>query len=215
MIFQDRSDAGKKLSSLLKINQSEFENPIIIALPRGGVIVGYEIAKDFNIPLDIIGVRKLGAPQNPEFGIGAIAEEGIYFVNKEAVSFLRISPEKLNEIREMELKEIQRRLTKFRGNKPPTIVKDRTVLLVDDGIATGVTAIVGAKLLKKRGAKKIILSVPICAGQTADEIKSEHKEIDNIICVEMSYNMNAVGNWYENFNQTSDEEVIELLKKFV
>jgi putative phosphoribosyl transferase len=164
MVFTDRYDAGRQLVNLLK-NINMF-NPVVIALPRGGVPVGYEIAKYFNIPLDIVGVRKIGAPHNPEFGIGAIAEQGIYLINQEAVNHIKISEEQIKAIVETEQEELNRRLQKFRIPGQLTVVQDRTIILVDDGIATGVTAIAASRLLKKSGAREIVLAIPVCPLET-------------------------------------------------
>jgi putative phosphoribosyl transferase len=207
MVFADRYDAGRQLVPLLK--DLEMSGPVVIALPRGGVPVGYEIARYFNIGMDIVGVRKIGAPHNPEFGIGAIAEHGIFLLNQEAVNYLRISEEQIKDIVKKELEELNRRIEKFQVIKQITKVENRTVILVDDGIATGVTAIAASRLLRKSGAREIFLTVPVCPLET---YYSMQKEVDKVICVEKPEIMHAVGNWYKDFTQTTDEEVIALLQ---
>jgi putative phosphoribosyl transferase len=183
------------------------KDTIILALPRGGVVVGYEIAKKLNLPLDIVVPRKIGAPGNPEFAIGAVTETGEAILNEEVSG---ISDEYLKSEAKKEKGEAERRLKLYRGSRPPLDLENKTAVIVDDGLATGLTMRAAIKTAKKLGAKKIIVAVPIAPPETAELIKKESGEI---IYLETPLLFGAVGAFYKKFGQTTDEEVIELLKK--
>ena len=206
--FADRRDAGRKLAA--RLDKYAGDNPIVLALPRGGVPVGYEIAKALHAPLDVFVVRKLGAPQQPELGIGAIAPGGLLILDADLVRDLGIPEEVINRIVSNETAEMERRLHRFRGDRPLPDLKDRTVLLVDDGLATGVTAYAAIKALRQVGPRQIVLAIPVCATQTAHMIAPQ---VSEIVCLMTPPEFLAVGLWYANFEQTSDEEVIELLEQ--
>jgi len=209
MIFKNRVEAGEKLAAAL----GKFKNApdtIIIALPRGGVIVGYEVAKKLNLPLDIVVPRKIGAPGNPEFAIGAITETGEGIFDEMTVGTYGITESYLqNEIKK-EKAEAVRRLKLYRGTRPPLDLKNKTAILVDDGLATGLTMRAAIKTVKKLGANKIIVTIPVTSPEAAELIK---QECDEIIYLEAPAFFGAVGSFYEEFEQTADDEVIDLLSR--
>jgi len=206
--FRDRRDAGGKLARALEPYREEL--PAVFALPRGGVPVGYEVALALDAPLDVLVARKLGAPDQPEFGIGAVAPGGVRVLNEEAVRRLGIPEGYLARITEEETAEVERRLWHFRGGLPETPVAGRTAILVDDGLATGVTARAAVEALRLRGPGRIVLAAPVCAEQTA---RAFEPEVDRLVCLRCSPDLGAIGFWYADFDQTPDEEVISLLEE--
>lgn len=209
MIFHDRQEAGKKLSlALLKYKNDK--NTIILGLPRGGVVVAAEVAKALDLPLDIIVIRKMGAPMNSELAIGATDELGHTVLNEEIIESLEISENYLKEVKQKEQKMAEDRLNRYRGNKAPLSLKGKTAVLIDDGLATGATMRAAIHSVKEKKAKKVIVAVPVAPPETVEKLR---KEADEIICLDMPVFFGAVGAFYEIFDQTSDEEVIELLKE--
>jgi len=209
MIFQDRKQAGQKLAEKL----GEFKNQkdtIVLALPRGGVVTSFEIAKELNLPLDLVVPRKIGAPDNEEYAIGAITETGEGIFNQEAIGSLNITKEYLNKKVAEEKKEAQRRLTAYRQDRPLLNLENKTVIIVDDGIATGLTMRAAIKSVKEKKAKKVIVAVPVSAKDSLDIIQ---KEADEVIYLDAPLFFGAVGAFYQDFGQTTDEEVIELMNK--
>lgn len=210
MLYKDRQDAGQQLANTL-INYKD-RKPVVIALPRGGIVLGYEVAKALNAPLDIIVARKIGAPFQPEFGIGAIAPNGVCILDDESVKFVRASEAEIKRIVERETAEMNRRIKLYRGELPPPDLAGKTVIIVDDGLATGVTARAAVFSARQMNPEKIILAVPVSSPITADRFRKE-KELDKLICLSEPSDFYAVGACYENFEQVTDEEVINLLKK--
>ena len=206
--FEDRRDAGRRLAG--KLSRFEGEQPVVFALPRGGVPVGYEIARALGAPLDVFISRKLGAPGQPEFGIGAVAAGGVRILNQDVVRRLGIPDDYVEQITAQELAEVRRRLRYFRGERPETEVVGRTAILVDDGLATGVTARAAVQALRLRKPGRLVLAAPVCAAQTAALFK---RAVDELVCLESPSDLGAIGFWYKNFEQTSDEEVVELLER--
>jgi predicted phosphoribosyltransferase len=206
--FEDRRDAGRRLAG--KLSRFEDEQTVVFALPRGGVPVGYEISRALDAPLDVFVSRKLGAPGQPEFGIGAVAAGGVRVLNQDVVRRLGIPDDYVQEITAQELAEVGRRLRYFRGERPETEVVGRTVILVDDGLATGVTARAAVQALRLRKPRHLVLAAPVCAAQTADLFRTA---VDELVCLESPSDLGAIGFWYRNFEQTSDEEVVELLER--
>lgn len=207
MLFEDRKDAGQKLAR--KLIKHKEEKPIILSLPRGGVPVGYELAKHLNTNLNVIVSRKLGAPTKPEFGIGAISENNSKVIDNDSIKILNISEKELKEVIEKEQKELKRRVKLYRNGKRLQL-KDRVVILVDDGLATGVTSKAAIKAVKKLNPKKIIFAVPVCAFDTSEKFK---KRVDEFVCLAIPCEFISVGSWYKHFSQTKDDEVVRLLKK--
>lgn len=206
-MFQDRKEAGVKLAQALQ----EYRNSeaIVLGLPRGGVVVAYEIAKDLHLPLDILCPRKIGAPQNQEFAIGAITETGQGSFNEEVIKALGISSTYIQKEIEKQKHEADRRLKIFRGDRPALKVEGKEVILIDDGLATGLTMKAAIASLKEMNPSKIIVAIPVAPTDTAHEIKNA---VDHFVCLLTSNNFYAVGQFYQIFDQTTDQEVIDLLK---
>ncbi len=207
MLFQDRFEAGRFLASKLRY-LAHRPDVVVLALPRGGVPVGYEVAKALNVPLDVFVVRKLGVPGYPELAMGAIASGGVRVLNEDVVRRLGIPDYMIDKIAAEEQKELERRERDYRGDRPPLDVKGRTVVLVDDGLATGSSMRVAALALRNKEPAQIIIAVPVAAASTCAEFQSE---VDQVVCGVTPEPFWAVGQWYKNFSQTTDEEVHHLL----
>ena len=181
---------------------------IVLAIPRGGVVVGFEVAHALNISLDLIIPRKIRAPGNPELAIGALTEDGTVILDDELVKYLQVSKEYVREESERQRLEIERRLKLYRGDAPYPSLKNREVVIVDDGIATGSTMKADVASVRMRGAKTILVAVPVGPFSSIEELK---READNVICLYTPEPFYAIGQFYEDFTQTSDEEVRRLL----
>lgn len=211
-MFKNRSQAGKKLAEKLKEYRDQY--PLILALPRGGIPVGFEVAKKLHTLLDCLVVRKLTAPFRPEFGIGAIAPAGIEVLDEAAIDALDISRQELWEIKGKEGMLLQERVKLYRGNKHPLQLRNKTVILVDDGLATGVTARAAIKYILKFSPAKLIVAMPVCASDSCEGLRSVIRIFkDEVICLSTHIDFGAVGAWYQDFPQVSDKEVVSLLKK--
>ncbi|MBO1068888.1 MAG: phosphoribosyltransferase [Dolichospermum sp. DEX189] len=207
--FRNRTQAGKLLAAQL----TEYANRadvLVLGLPRGGVPVAYEVAKELDAPLDVCLVRKLGVPGHKELAMGAIATGGVRVINENVVDWLRISPETINQVAAIEMRELDRRSHTYRGNRPLLEVKNHTIILVDDGIATGATIRAAIATLKKQQPGKLVVAVPVAAASTCEELQAE---VDQVVCVMMPEDLCAIGIWYEDFQQTTDTEVCELLTR--
>lgn len=204
--FRDRTEAGRRLAE--RLAEYRGQPVIVVGLPRGGVTVAYEVAQALGAPLDVLVARKLGAPGRPELGVGAIAPGGVRILDRPAIDWLGITDEQIEAVTAQETEELNRRLQKFRGDRPPLEVRDRTVILVDDGLATGVTARAALETLRRQSPARLILAVPVCAPETADAMRSL---VDDLVCLACPPSFRAVGYWYEDFAQVSDEEVVRLL----
>jgi putative phosphoribosyl transferase len=205
--FFDRTEAGQ----LLAENLSSYANRndvIVLALPRGGVPVAAEVAKRLNAPLDVFVVRKLGLPGHPELAMGAIATGGVRVFNGEVVNALRIPDEVIDAVSAEELTELRRREKAYRADRAPLELEGKTVIVVDDGVATGSTMLAAVSALRQLNAVRIVVAVPVIAASTFREIQRAADEVAAVMVPEHFY---AVGQWYEDFSQTSDEEVRELL----
>lgn len=209
MIFHDRQDAGKKLAFLLK-EYDRKKNAVVIGLPRGGVVTAFEIAQYLHLPLDVICPRKIGAPFNPELAIGAVTHNGALYLNDDLIEPLGIDKNYIETEGANQKKESERRMQLFRKNKPPLDVKGKTVILVDDGLATGATMKAAIFCIKSLEAKKIVGAIPVAPRDSLFEVK---QLADEVFCLYTPDSFMAVGQFYEFFNQTSDEEVIELLSR--
>lgn len=206
--YRDREEAGQVLAEHLR-NLAGEKNLLVLALPRGGVPVGYEIAKALGAPLDVFVVRKLGVPGHEELALGAIASGPTVVLNEDVVRALRITREMIEAVIAQETRELERREQAYRGDKPPIDPSGRVVILVDDGLATGATMRAAVRALRDKGPDRLIVAVPTAAAQTCDEFRAE---VDEIVCAMTPDPFEAVGLWYEDFSQTSDEEVKELLR---
>jgi predicted phosphoribosyltransferase len=209
VIFRDRKDAGQHLAERLAhyVGRSDV---LVLALPRGGVPVAYEVAKKIGAPLDVFLVRKLGVPGYEELAMGAIATGGVRVLNEDVVRYMGIPAEVIDAVAAEEQRELERRELAYRGDRPPPEVKGRVVILVDDGLATGSSMRAAAEALRKQQPARIVVAVPISAPQTCDEFRLE---VDEIVCAVTPEPFRGVGLWYEDFSQTSDEEVRELLNR--
>ena len=207
-IFKNRSDAGQFLAEKLA-EYADRPDVVVLALPRGGVPVAYEVAQKLHAPLDVFVVRKLGVPGHEELAMGAIATGGVCVLNQDVLSYIRIPDAVIDEVAAAELRELQRRERLYRGTQPPLEVRGRTVIIVDDGLATGSTMRAAVKALRQQQPKKIVVAVPVGARQTCDSFKTE---VDTVaVCAITPEPFNAVGLWYQDFSQTTDEEVRDLL----
>jgi len=208
MIFENRAHAAKELAKKLK-QYTSLENAIVLGLPRGGVVTGYEIAKELHLPLDMISLRKIGAPFNKELAIGAISEKGVGFFNHPLIAKLNVSKEYIAHEVEKEKKTAKDRLILYRKNRPPLDLKGKTVLLVDDGLATGATMKAAIQSVKAEGSHAIIVAIPVAPPDTLEEVQ---ELAEKVICLYAPTYFSAVGQFYEEFKPTSDEEVIHLLE---
>lgn len=203
-MFADRMEAGRRLGAELRgfVERECADNEVVVlALPRGGVPVGYQVAKTLNAPLDVFVVRKLGAPTQPELAMGAIASGGVRVTNDEVVRALHVTPQQMEETAERETRELERRERAYRGDRAPADVTGKCVLLVDDGVATGYTMRAAVAALRQRGPKRIVVAVPVAAKDTRDELQ---KEADVVVSLFTPLDFVAVGQWYGRFEQTDD-----------
>jgi len=208
--FRDRVEAGQHLGAVLARKLGKQEDIIVLALPRGGVPVAAEVAKALDAPLDVFIVRKLGVPGHEELAMGAIASGGVRVLNRDVLSYVPLPQKAIDAVAEREQQELQRREREYRGSRPPLDVRNKTVIIVDDGLATGSTMRAAVEALKKMGPRAIIVAVPVAAPQTCDEFRNEGVDI---VCLRTPEPFQAVGLWYEDFSQTTDEEVHELLQQ--
>ncbi len=209
MLFKDRVDAGQKLGKKL-LSYSGRSDVIVLALPRGGVPVGFEVAKMLNVALDVFLVRKLGFPGHEELAMGAIASGGVRVMNDDVLRFRRISDDEIEKIAAKEKQELERRERDYRGNRPKIDLTGLTVILVDDGLATGASMRAAVKAIRTQKPARIVVAVPTAASETC---RTFEKEVDEIVCATTPEPFYAVGQWYEDFSQTTDEEVRHLLKQ--
>jgi predicted phosphoribosyltransferase len=207
MIFVDRTDAGQQLAPLLAVYREE--HPVVLGLPRGGVPVALVIARALGAPLDVLVARKLGAPGHPELGIGAVAP-GATVLDQGAIRFLRIPDSYITQTPLQETAELERREQVYREGRSPAVVEGKTVILVDDGLATGVTARAAIASLRNRNPKRIVFAAPVCAPETVIRLR---KEADAVVCLTCPPDFQAVGLWYRDFSPTSDAEVLSCLRQ--
>jgi putative phosphoribosyl transferase len=207
MLFANRREAGRILASLLR-KYADRDDVLVLALPRGGVPVGFEVAHALKAPLDVFIVRKLGVPWHDELAMGAIATGGVRVLNEDVVISLALGPEVIDAVAAREEKELARRERLYRGARPAPQVQGRTVILVDDGLATGSTMRAAVAALRKQAPARIVVAVPVAAPETCEEFTTE---VDEVVCAATPRMFNGVGRWYEDFSQTTDEEVHDLL----
>ncbi len=209
MVFRDRTDAGRQLAAQLK----EFggrPDVLVLALPRGGVPVAFEVAQALNAPLDVFVVRKLGVPGHEELAMGAIASGGVGVLNQDVVNHLNLSDDVIEQVAAVEQRELARRQRAYRGDRPPPDVRGRTVLLIDDGLATGATMRAAVAALRAQQPERVVVAVPVASPEVCSEFQSE---VDDIVCAVTPWPFQGVGYWYDNFSQTSDAEVHDLLDR--
>ena len=208
-MFRDRREAGRHLADLLA-EYAGRDDAIVLALPRGGVPVGYEVARKLGAPLDVFVVRKLGAPGQPEFALGAIASGGIRVLNRDAVQTLGVPASMIEEIARRELEELSRREQLYRGTRATPNLRGKKVILVDDGLATGSTMRSAAAAIKQQSPARLVVAVPVAARSTCEELG---QVVDQVVCAVTPFPFFAVGQWYADFSETSDDEVRELLER--
>jgi predicted phosphoribosyltransferase len=207
--FHDRSEAGRLLAAKLGAYTNR-PDVLVLALPRGGVPVAYEVARALNAPLDVFLVRKLGVPGHEELAMGAIATGGVRVLNEEVKRALRIPDYVIDAVAAQEQRELARRERLYRGDRPPPDVRGKTVILVDDGLATGATMQAAVKALRQQQARRIVVAVPVAAPETCEQLR---EQVDDILCAATPEPFYAVGVWYQDFSQTTDEEVRDLLER--
>jgi putative phosphoribosyl transferase len=207
MPFTDRSDAGRRLGAAL--GRYRQEQPVILGLPRGGVVVGYEVALALDAPLDVLVVRKLGAPGAEEFAIGALAP-GATILDREVVASFGISQDYIAREVARQERELARRDAAYRGDRPPPDVAGRTAILVDDGLATGATARAAVASLRQRQPGRVVFAAPVCSLEGAETLR---RIADDVVCLECPSDFRAVGIWYNDFRPTTDAEVVECLRQ--
>ncbi len=207
--FQDRYDAGRRLAEALG-SYAGRSDVLVVALPRGGVPVGYEVARALGAPLDVMQVRKLGVPGHEELAMGAIASGGVRIVSEDVVEALRIPERVVATVAAAETQELERRERIYREGRLFPELRGRTVILVDDGLATGSTMRAAAAALRSMGAARLVAAVPVAPKESCAALR---ETVDDVVCATMPDRFMAVGEWYEDFSQTSDEEVSELLRR--
>jgi putative phosphoribosyl transferase len=205
-MFQDRLHAGRELAAVLAPLAQE--KPVILALPRGGVPVAVEVARALHAPMELMTIRKLGAPQNPEFAVGAVAEDGTAVLDADTAERLGLTRAQLDEVVEREVRELGRRVERYRDGWEPMDIRGRTVIVVDDGLATGLSDLAAVRALRRRGAARIVVAAPVGSQQA---VRMLGEEADEVICASIPEDFLGVGAWYEDFSPVSDEQVLALM----
>jgi putative phosphoribosyl transferase len=208
-LFADRREAGRVVAERLRAYAGR-PDVVVLALPRGGVPVGYEVAGALGAPLDVFLVRKLGTPGRRELAMGAIASGGIRVLNEDVIRWFGITPQQVDAVAAEEQREIERREAVYLDGRAPTPLQGRVAILVDDGLATGSTMRAAVQAVRQQRPQKVIVAVPVAPRETCEELSTL---ADEVVCAEMPVPFSAVGQWYERFDQTSDEEVVELMRR--
>jgi putative phosphoribosyl transferase len=207
MIFRDRGEAGERLAQALA--HLAGDDVVVLAIPRGGVVVADAVARALGAPLDIVVPRKVGAPGNPELGLGAVAP-GVRVLDERLIAELRVPPDYIEREIAAQEREIERRQRAYRGGRPPVAVQGKVAIVVDDGVATGGTAVAAARWGRREGAKRVVLAVPVAPAQA---LRTLGREVDELVVLATPDPFYAVGQWYSDFTQVSDDEVVELLSR--
>jgi predicted phosphoribosyltransferase len=207
--FADRVEAGRELVAGLH-EYAGRDDVVVLALPRGGVPVAFEVARELGGPLDVVLVRKLGLPGQPELAMGAIASGGVRVLNDEVVRATGVSPEEIEEVAAREGEELSRRERLYRGERPPPTIEGKAVILVDDGLATGSTMLAAIRALRRQRPARIVAAAPIAPPETCEELRGE---ADDVVCARTPEPFLAIGAWYERFPQVSDDEIRDLLER--
>ncbi len=206
-VFRDRVDAGKKLAD--KLSQYRSKDVVVLAIPRGGVVVGFEVAGDLGAPLSLIIPRKIGAPGNPELAIGAVTEEGDAYLDSTIVSALSVDQAYIDAVKQREVEEIKRRMSSYLGDRQRPELQGKTIILVDDGIATGSTMKAAIRSVRLHDPAEVVVAVPVAPPDTVESLK---KLADSVICLKTPSFFYAIGQFYQEFDQVGDTEVIRLLR---
>lgn len=204
--FADRREAGRQLGEVLRPLAAA--GPIVVGLPRGGIPVAEEVARALGAPLEVLVVRKLGAPHNPEYGVGAIAEGGVRVFDPEALAVLGVDNASLEAIVVSEEAELRRRVEAYRGERAPRSLTGRTVIVVDDGVATGLTDTAALRAVRRRRPQRLLLAVPVGAPDSTARLRGE---ADEVVCLAEPRRLRGVGQWYRDFSQVTDDEVVAVL----
>lgn len=210
MIFRNRTEAGRKLAQALK--KHDFKDPVILGLPRGGVVLASEVARTLHVPVGVVMARKIGAPGHEEYGIGAVSEDETAIFNPEVLSYFDPRSPEIQKIVADETLELQRRIALYREGKSLPSLSGKTAILVDDGIATGVTAAAAGKFVRSLHPERVVLAVPVGPINIGSFVK---ENFDEIICLHALHNFRGVGTWYEDFNQVVDDEVMKILSRTI
>ena len=208
MPFRDRTDAGRRLAA--ELARFREEDVVVVGLPRGGVPVAAEVAAALNAPLDVLVVRKLGVPYQPELGMGAIGEDDVRVLNPEVIHTARVTEQDIAAVETSERAELSRRAQRYRGDRPRLTLDEKTVIVVDDGVATGGSALAAIKVARAHGAGRVVLAVPVAPPETVQTLQAE---ADEVICLETPAWFRAVGAWYDDFSATTDDEVVTILAR--
>jgi putative phosphoribosyl transferase len=206
--FRDRREAGQLLAS--RLTPLRDAHPVVVGLPRGGIPVAFEVARELGAPLDVIVVRKLGVPWQPELGMGAVGENGVRVLNEDVLRLARVDPADVARVERRERAEVDARARRFRGGRPSVSLDGRTVIVVDDGIATGSTARAALQVVRAHGARRVVLAVPVAPPET---VEAMHADADEVVCVATPTPFSAIGEWYRDFSQVPDERVVALLNE--
>jgi putative phosphoribosyl transferase len=207
MRFHDRDDAGRRLAG--PVRDLGLDDPVVLALPRGGVPVAAQVARAIDAPLDVILVRKLGVPAQPELAMGALGEEGVRVLDQDLIARAHVRDDQLADVERRERDELARRARTYRGERDPLPIAGRTVVIVDDGLATGASARAAIEVARARGAGRVVLAVPVAPPETVAALRAD---ADDVVSVETPAAMAAIGQWYDDFSQTSDAEVVAHLE---
>lgn len=210
-LFGDRRQAGRALAERLRGGLAD-ELPVVLGLPRGGIPVAYEIALALKAPLDVLVARKIGAPSNPELGVGAVAEGGVRVLSEATIRALLIDEEELERAEVQAARQVAEAVSRYRSGRPPISLRGRTVVVVDDGLATGGTARAALRAVRAQNAARVVLAVPVGARDTVAALAGE---ADAVVCLVALQPLWAIGLWYDDFSQVSDDEVRELLRRAV
>ena len=205
--YEDRAAAGRALADLL--DEQALRDPVVLAMPRGGVPVAAEVAERLAAPLDVVVVRKVGAPGHEEYGIGAVGEGGVTLIDEAAAARIGARRERIDEIARAERAELQRRVERYRGGRPRIDVQGREVVVVDDGVATGVSATAALRVLRQLGTARLVFAVPVGSPRGLDDLA---EEADEVVCPRRPPGFRAVGQYYDDFAQVTDDEVVRLLE---
>ncbi len=208
MVFTDRRQAGRRLAA--RLEHLRGEDVVVLGLPRGGVPVAAEVAAALGSPLDVVVVRKLGVPYQPELGMGAIGEGGVRVLNDEVIGMAGAGEEAIGRVEREERAELERRVRRYRGERPPVDVSGRTAVVVDDGIATGSTAKAACRIVRAQGAARVVLAVPVAPHGISSEFRGL---VDEVVVVDTPVWFAAIGQFYDDFEQTSDAEVLDCLER--
>jgi len=206
MRFENRREAGRRLAG--QLDTLPADDPVVLGLPRGGVPVAAEVARVLGAPLDVILVRKLGVPSQPELAMGALGEDGVRVLDRDLVARAGVSERALARVERRERLELERRVHRYRGDRRPVPIEGRTAIIVDDGLATGASARAAIAVAKAHGARRVIVAVPVAPPETVAALR---READDVISVETPSSLLSIGQWYEDFRQTTDEEVVAAL----